>query len=45
MPTKLLQKNLKELGIDPITLHGLRYTLASVLLSKKVDINYVSESL
>ncbi|WP_325167406.1 tyrosine-type recombinase/integrase [Lederbergia citri] len=42
---KLLQKTLQELDIDPITLHGLRHTHASVLLYRKVDINYVSERL
>jgi integrase len=42
---KLLQKTLQQLGIDPITMHGLRHTHASVLLYRKVDINYVSERL
>jgi integrase len=42
---KLLRKTLEKLGIDPITMHGLRHTHASVLLYKKVNINYVSERL
>jgi integrase len=42
---KLLGKTLQELGIDPITIHGLWHTHASVLLYKKVSINYVSERL
>lgn len=42
---KLLRKTLEGLGIDPITMHGLRHTHASVLLYKKVSINYVSERL
>ncbi|WP_313771801.1 tyrosine-type recombinase/integrase [Neobacillus niacini] len=42
---KLLQKTLKELGIAPITIHGLRHTHASVLLYPKIEVNYVSERL
>ncbi|MEC1714993.1 tyrosine-type recombinase/integrase [Schinkia azotoformans] len=42
---KLLEKVLKELNIDPISVHGLRHTHASVLLYKKVSIYYVSERL
>ncbi|NHM30672.1 tyrosine-type recombinase/integrase [Bacillus sp. C11] len=42
---KFLQKTLKELGINQITMHGLRHIHASVILYKKVDINYVSERL
>ncbi|ARK30089.1 site-specific integrase [Halalkalibacter krulwichiae] len=42
---KLLLKTLTELGINPITMHGLRHTHASVLLYKKISINYVSERL
>lgn len=42
---KLLRKVLTDLGIDPITMHGLRNTHASVLLYKKVSIYYVSERL
>ncbi|MDE5415503.1 site-specific integrase [Alkalihalobacterium chitinilyticum] len=41
----LLKKVLTELGIEPITMHGLRHTHASVLLYKKVSIYYVSERL
>ncbi|MFT4415287.1 tyrosine-type recombinase/integrase [Fredinandcohnia humi] len=42
---KLLRNTLKDLNIDPITIHGLRHTHASVLLYKKVSIYYVSERL
>lgn len=42
---KLLRKVLTELKIDPIIMHGLRHTHASVLLYKKVSIYYVSERL
>ncbi|WP_099363601.1 tyrosine-type recombinase/integrase [Fredinandcohnia onubensis] len=41
----LLKKLLLELNIEPITVHGLRHTHASVLLYKKLSINYVSERL
>jgi integrase len=42
---KLLKKLLLELNIDPITIHGLRHTHASVLLYRKTSIHYVSERL
>ncbi|MGG4155874.1 tyrosine-type recombinase/integrase [Peribacillus muralis] len=42
---KLLDKVLTDLNIEPITVHGLRHTDASVLLYKKVSIYYVSELL
>lgn len=42
---KLLKKLLDELKIEPITVHGLRHTHASVLLYKKASIHYVSERL
>ena len=42
---KLLKKMLLELNIEPITIHGLRHTHASVLLYKKASIHYVSERL
>lgn len=42
---KLLKIVLTELGIEPVTMHGLRHTHASVLLYKKVSIYYVSERL
>lgn len=42
---KLLKNTLKALGIDRITMHGLRHTHACVLLYKKVSIYYVSERL
>ncbi|MFS0824814.1 tyrosine-type recombinase/integrase [Bacillus sp. 1P02SD] len=42
---KLLRKILIELGIESITMHGLRHTHASVLLYKKVSIHYISERL
>nr|WP_281419757.1 site-specific integrase [Evansella tamaricis] len=39
---KLLQKTLTELGIEPITMHGLRHTHASIMLFKGISIYYVS---
>lgn len=42
---KLLKKLLEDLNIDPITVHGLRHTHASILLYKKASIHYVSERL
>ncbi|MCM3412657.1 tyrosine-type recombinase/integrase [Metabacillus litoralis] len=42
---KQLKKILNKLGIEPITVHGLRHTHASTLLYKKVSIYYVSERL
>lgn len=42
---KLLRKKLIDLGIKPITIHGLRHTHACVMLYKKVSIYYVSERL
>src|SRR5690606_29647754 len=42
---KLLKKTLSNLGIEPITIHGLRHTHASVLLYKNISIHYVSERL
>lgn len=42
---KLLETTLKELSIDPISVHGLRHTHASILLYRKVSIYYVSERL
>lgn len=42
---KLLRNVLKRLGINRISMHGLRHTHASVLLYKKVSIYYVSERL
>lgn len=42
---KLLQKLCKEIGTDPITIHGLRHTHASILLYKNVSLYYVSERL
>ncbi|WP_430509884.1 site-specific integrase [Gottfriedia solisilvae] len=44
-PNKLLQKTLKELGIAPITMHGLKHTHECVQLYRKIDVNYVSERL
>ncbi|WP_342543331.1 hypothetical protein MHH33_07050 [Paenisporosarcina sp. FSL H8-0542] len=35
---KLLKNTLKELKIDPISLHGLRHTHASVLLYRRISI-------
>ncbi|MFH5187154.1 tyrosine-type recombinase/integrase [Paenibacillus sp. TAB 01] len=42
---KTLENLLKKLNIDPISIHGLRHTHASILLYKKVSIYYVSERL
>lgn len=42
---KLLRTTLKELGIEHITMHGLRHTHASILLYRKASIYYVSERL
>jgi len=42
---KLLKNTLKELNIDPISIHGLRHTHASILLYRRVSIYYVSERL
>lgn len=42
---KLLKKLLIDLAIQPITVHGLRHTHASVLLYQKASIHYVSERL
>lgn len=42
---KLLKNTLNDLKIEPITVHGLRHSHASVLLYKKVSIYYVSERL
>ncbi len=40
---KLLRTVLKELGINSITVHGLRHTHISVLLYRKVSIYYAAE--
>lgn len=42
---KTLKNLLSDLGIDDITVHGLRHTHASMLLYKGVSIYYVSERL
>lgn len=42
---KLLRNTLSELNIDPITIHGLRHTHASILLYRQISIYYVSERL
>ena len=42
---KLLRKTLLELDIEPITVHGLRHTHASVLLYQNTSIHYISERL
>ena len=42
---KNLNKVLTDLKIDPISVHGLRHTHASILLYQKVSIYYVSERL
>lgn len=42
---KILRKTLNDLNIEPVTIHGLRHTHASILLYKKISIYYVSERL
>ncbi len=42
---KVLKKLLTDLKIDPISIHGLRHTHASILLYQKVTPYYVSERL
>lgn len=42
---KTLENFLNKLNIEPISIHGLRHTHASILLYKKVSIYYVSERL
>jgi integrase len=42
---KALEALLLKLNIEPISVHGLRHTHASILLYKKVSIYYVSERL
>lgn len=42
---KELENLLIELGIEPISVHGLRHTHASVMLYKGISIYYVSERL
>jgi integrase len=42
---KTLEAILKRLNIEPISVHGLRHTHASILLYKKVSVYYVSERL
>lgn len=42
---KTLAAILRRLNIDPISVHGLRHTHASILLYEKVSIYYVSERL
>ncbi len=42
---KALEKILLDLRIEPITVHGLRHTHASVLLYQGISIYYVSERL
>ena len=40
---KLFRNTLKKLGIQPISIHGLRHTHISVLLYKGVSIQFISE--
>lgn len=42
---KAFKKILNDLGIDQISIHGLRHTHASVLIYEGASINYVSERL
>lgn len=42
---KIVRKVLGDLGIEKITSHGLRHTHASILIFKKVSLEYVSDRL
>lgn len=42
---KALKKILNEINIEPISVHGLRHTHASISLYKDVSIQYISERL
>ncbi|WP_054948944.1 tyrosine-type recombinase/integrase [Numidum massiliense] len=42
---KVLKGLLEKMNIEPISLHGLRHTHASILLYKRLSIYYVSERL
>lgn len=42
---KTLEAILKRLNIDPISVHGLRHTHASILLYKRVSVYYVADRL
>lgn len=42
---KALKKLLNELGIDEISIHGLRHTHASILFYKGISVQYISERL
>lgn len=42
---KALKKLLNELNIEPISIHGLRHTHASILFYKGISIQYISERL
>ena len=41
----VLRQFLAELNIEPITIHGLRHTHASILLYEGVNVSYVSSRL
>src|SRR5699024_12709836 len=43
VPSYHLQVIEKQLGLKKVSFHGLRHTHASILISKGVDIAYVSE--
>ena len=43
--SKSLKEAIKELGIKDVTFHALRHSHGSVLLSKGVDLKYVSKRL
>src|SRR5699024_8563527 len=42
---KALKKKLEKLGLNTISIHGLRHTHASICIYKGATINYVSERL
>ncbi|WP_408962601.1 tyrosine-type recombinase/integrase, partial [Pallidibacillus thermolactis] len=41
----VLRQFLAQLNIEPITIHGLRHTHASILLYEGVNVSYVSSRL
>lgn len=44
-PNKVLERHCKKIGIEPITVHGLRHTHASLLMGSGVSIASISKRL
>lgn len=44
-PNKVLERHCKKIGIEPITIHGLRHTHASLLMGSGVSIASISKRL